>query len=305
MRGRGRLNKDLFSFYSTDIMNKSNKIVNWSKEEVQIIVSDYFDMMHNELQGRKYNKSEHRRKIIKLLNNRSHGSIERKHQNISAALIDVGLPYIQGYKPLRNFQKSQLPDAIQKQLGISPDFLSLIAKDVESSIDIPDVADILQSMVEPPFTKNPLTESIKETINPYSSQGVNYLAREANNRAIGNIGEKFALNYERARLMFIGKNKLANKIEQVSVTVGDHAGFDIHSYEKDGTDRFIEVKSTKYGKETPFFISANEVDFSKNYSDKYYLYRVFSLRQAPKLFHFKGPVQAYCNLKATQFIGRF
>lgn len=285
-------------------MAKYNKKVDWSKEEVEIIVSDYLDMMKIELLGRKYNKSEHRRKIIKLLNNRSHGSIERKHQNISAALIDIGLPYIQGYKPLRNFQKSQLPDAIQKQLDIAPDLLNLIAKDVESSIDIPDVEDILQSMVEPPASKNPSAESIKETITPYSPQAVNYLAREAKNKAIGNIGEQFALNYERARLMFIGKNKLANKIEQVSITVGDHAGFDIHSYEKGGTDRFIEVKSTKYGKETPFYITGNELDFSNKNSDKYYLYRVFSLRQAPKLFHFKGPVQKHCNLKATQFIGR-
>jgi hypothetical protein len=45
------------------MMNSKGK-VDWSKEEVEIIVSDYFDMMRSELLGEKYNKSEHRRRII-------------------------------------------------------------------------------------------------------------------------------------------------------------------------------------------------------------------------------------------------
>lgn len=262
-------------------------------------------MMRRELLGLKYNKSEHRRKIINLLTNRSHGSIERKHQNISAALIDLDLPYIQGYKPLRNFQKSLLPDVIQERISNEHELLELIAKDVESSVAIPKVDDILQSMVDPPISRRQTSNRVKEAISPCQPKRVNYLAREAKNSAIGNVGEQFALNYERARLISIDKNNLANQVEQVSVSIGDSAGFDIHSYEKDGTDRFIEVKSTKYGKQTPFFISANEVHFSESHSDKYYLYRVFSLRQFPKLFYLKGAVQKSCELEATQFMARF
>ena len=38
------------------------------------------------------------------LDRRTKGSIERKHQNISAVLHEVGCPFIGGYKPLGNYQ---------------------------------------------------------------------------------------------------------------------------------------------------------------------------------------------------------
>jgi hypothetical protein len=72
---------------------------NWSQSEVEAAVEDYFNMLRFELSGLKYNKSEHRRALIELLNNRSGGSVELKHQNISAVLIEMGIPYIDGYKP--------------------------------------------------------------------------------------------------------------------------------------------------------------------------------------------------------------
>jgi hypothetical protein len=50
-----------------------------------------------------HNKSAHRRALSGKLDGRSDGSIGRKHQ-ISAILIELGYPYIVGYKPLCNCQ---------------------------------------------------------------------------------------------------------------------------------------------------------------------------------------------------------
>jgi len=72
---------------------------NWSESEVEAAVADYFDMLRSELTGQKYNKTAHRRALMEQLNNRSDGSVELKHQNISAVLIEMGIPYIDGYKP--------------------------------------------------------------------------------------------------------------------------------------------------------------------------------------------------------------
>lgn len=47
------------------------------------------------------------------------------------------------------------------------------------------------------------------------------------------------------------------------------------SYDKEGNERYIEVKTTKGGFNNIFHISENEVEFSKQYQDKYYLYRVY------------------------------
>src|SRR5450759_754696 len=77
----------------------------WSHEEVEAIVANYFGMLDKELRGLEYNKTEYRRNLAKLLENRSDGSIERKHQNISAVLRDLDFPFINGYKPLGNYQE--------------------------------------------------------------------------------------------------------------------------------------------------------------------------------------------------------
>ncbi len=59
-------------------------MADWSDIEVELIIEDYFQMLQKELTGQEYNKTEHRNRLIKLLNNRSDGSVEFKHQNISA-----------------------------------------------------------------------------------------------------------------------------------------------------------------------------------------------------------------------------
>src|ERR1043166_6918502 len=76
----------------------------WSREEVEAVVADYLHMLTQELAGQIYNKTVHRKALQAHLGGRSNGSIERKHQNISAILIELGCPYITGYKPLSNYQ---------------------------------------------------------------------------------------------------------------------------------------------------------------------------------------------------------
>lgn len=78
--------------------------MDWSRLEVEAIVADYLQMLTLELAGQTYNKTVHRRKLQEKLQDRSDASIEFKHGNISAAMIDLGFPYIRGYKPRSNYQ---------------------------------------------------------------------------------------------------------------------------------------------------------------------------------------------------------
>jgi len=75
---------------------------NWSRLEVELIVSDYFQMLSDYLTGKPYKKSEHKNNLLPLLKNRSEASIEYKHHNISAVLINLGQIYLKGYVPLFN-----------------------------------------------------------------------------------------------------------------------------------------------------------------------------------------------------------
>lgn len=77
----------------------------WSVEELAVIMNGYFWLLNEERAGNKPNKSALRRKALPQLNGRSAGSYEMKMCNISAACAALGLPWVNGYKPLGHAQK--------------------------------------------------------------------------------------------------------------------------------------------------------------------------------------------------------
>ena len=88
----------------------------WDWLECEACVQDYFDMLGKELRNEPYNKTAHRNALMMKLRNRSRSSVERKHQNVSAILVELGFTYISGYKPLFNYQ-AQLRDAVLAHLA--------------------------------------------------------------------------------------------------------------------------------------------------------------------------------------------
>jgi len=275
--------------------------VAWSEAEVLAIVEDYFSMLALELKGIPYNKAQHNRELSQRLNNRSKGSIEMKHMNISAIMHELGMPAISGYKPFSNYQRNILPDAVLNHLVSNPALTVMVADDVKTSVQVPSVENILDLLEKPPvIEKSAKKESIREPSKPYSAR-TNYLELEAANKSLGDAGEQFAIHFERARLISLGEDSLADRIEHVAVTQGDSAGFDIHSFEANGTDRFIEVKTTKYGRYSPFFVSANELRFSEKHQDNYHLHRIFQFRKDPHLFSLAGSVKENFILSPTEY----
>ncbi|MDE0035961.1 MAG: DUF3883 domain-containing protein, partial [Gammaproteobacteria bacterium] len=106
-------------------------------------------------------------------------------------------------------------------------------------------------------------EPAEYVLSSCSPKPFDYVQQEAAKKSLGDAGETLIMVYERTRLQRAGKDHLARNVEQVSKTIGDHLGYDIRSYEESGRDRFVEVKTTRYGKRTPFYISAGEIRFSK------------------------------------------
>jgi hypothetical protein len=274
----------------------------WSREEVAATVAEYFAMLAAELSGVPYNKAAHRRALIKRLSGRSEQSVEFKHANISAVLIDLGFPYIAGYKPRSNYQ-GLLHDVVSERLVSDSQLLNVAAADADRPIVVPEVEDILGVLTTPPAMQprdqEPSRGSLQAT---RACISVNYLEREARNRSLGTAGELFVLNFERARLISLGKERLAEKVEHTSQTRGDGAGFDILSYEETGADRLIEVKTTKYGRETPFFVSRNELAVSESEASRYYFYRLFGFNVKPRLFTLAGAFSESCRLSPSSYL---
>jgi hypothetical protein len=273
----------------------------WSREEVEAAVADYFVMLGKDLRGEPYNKAEHNRELQNLLSDRTRGSVERKHQNISAVLIELGYPYIDGYKPLGNYQEL-LGHVVRDRLSAATGLQEVVAATVAAEVEgVPAITDILSIVVPPPVRD-------RDAARLYDRPGArgarpqrNYLEVEARNRSLGRAGEEVVVRFEHERLRRGGQHSLADRVEHVARTQGDGLGYDVRSFELDGRDRLIEVKTTRFGALTPFFASRNEVEVSEERRDDYQLYRLFSFRAQPQLFTLAGSLRSSCQLEPFSF----
>jgi hypothetical protein len=274
---------------------------NWSESEVDLILPVYFEMLKKDLINQSYNKSEYRRSLLPLLPSRSKGSIEFKNQNISAALMNLGLPYIKGYLPRQNYQQilnTRIIEYLEKNIE-----LEILFRDyADRNINLSNNLNFEKILVDPPKS-----EELKEPSSNYNRNPlkINYLEREQNNAKLGYLGEELMYNYEKWSLIEKGREDLANQIKWVAKDEGDGAGFDILSKTIKGDDKFIEVKTTKSGIKTPFFFSKNEFDFSNENATNYYLYRIFDFENHPKAFVKNGGLGNICQYSPISYKGYF
>ena len=278
----------------------------WSREEVIATVNEYMAMLRMEYAGQPYNKTEYRKALVKRLQGRSEGSVEFKHQNISAALDELGYFWIPGYKPRSNRQQL-LQEEVERWIRANPDFDQLASQAAEAMAVVPEHVDFDTLWVDPPEVSTAVAARVAEMAPAYDVRQPHrlirrdYAALEARNRSLGRTGELLALRYEQFRLSRLGHDRLADKVTHVSVTEGDGAGFDILSFEPDGRERFIEVKTTRFAKETPFFASGNEVDFANANASQFHLYRVFDFKRSPRLYGLAGSLQDRCHLDPVSY----
>ncbi len=277
-------------------MPKATVRLPWTKDEVEAIVADYFSMLAAELAGRQPNKAAHRRALLPLLQNRNESAVEFKHSNISAVLIELGFPYIAGYRPHYNYQEL-LYEVVRSRLATSSKLHELAASDAEAPVAPPITDGVLLALTDPPrHGKKVADKSVAQYL-----PDVNYLEREARNRALGLAGEELVIAFERARLHQADRGQLAVKIRHVSKEQGDYFGYDILSFEESGLERLIEVKTTKRGIDAPFFVTRNELRVSEERADIYHLYRVFDYRADPRLFTLNGALSTTCALEAVTY----
>lgn len=270
----------------------------WTAEEVELAVADYFEMLRLESSGNPYMKSDHNENLCLKLRTRSKSSIELKHQNISAVLDEMGLPYISGYKPRYNFQ-----DLLRQTVA------RFVQQNQSSLIFVMDSFDALIRPGEQKYSgalvSRPRVERIpvilKRTRLP---RKLDYAAREELNRALGSGGETWTVGFERERLTQEGRPDLAQKIDWISNRLGDGAGYDIMSYEASDIVRFIEVKTTNGGPLSPFIVTRNELEFSEETEDAFCLYRIFEFARSPKLFILRGAISEHLELQAVDYKAR-
>jgi hypothetical protein len=215
----------------------------WGDDELDAIIADYFAMLDDELNKRQYVKSHHSAALMERIG-RTHRSVEFKHQNVSAVLEELGMPWIPGYKPKRNYQNA-IFDAIDRYLSAHGD---LAVRAAEVVPDVPESQVFVETPLRREEAERPLgLERLLKKFDP--------VERDFRNRTLGKAGEAFVLDVERQKLAKAGRPDLARKIRWVSAEQSDGAGYDILSFDPTGQKRLIEVKTTNGAAKTPFFLT--------------------------------------------------
>lgn len=113
--------------------------------------------------------------------------------------------------------------------------------------------------------------SIPEKRKRRANANPDYDAENRDKKKLGDAGERLVLQWEKESLEQQGCGHLAQKV----IKVLDWEGYDILSYHPDGTEKYIEVKTTTGGANRPFVFTANEKSTMLEKADKYYLYRLY------------------------------
>lgn len=269
----------------------------WSDEQNDVIVADYFAMLRDDRAGRSYNKAALNR-AVQAKTGRQRGSIEYKHQNICAVLKALGEDWIPGYKPAFSFQSS-LVDAVISALDQAAVHLT----------EQPNVSPSLQEQSalwigpSPTLSNTPPPDELEQI--SAIARKFDVAGRDARNRALGIAGEQRVLAHERATLLAAGRTDLAERIRWVSHVDGDGAGYDILSFEPNGRDRLVEVKTTNGWERTPFHITRNELAVADDRRDYWTLVRLWNFNRDPRAFELRPPIQAHVSLIATSFQASF
>lgn len=152
-------------------------------------------------------------------------------------------------------------------------------------------------------------ESIPDTnfIEVSKSEGraykIDYVKKAKVNIATGKLGELIVLQYLKDQLTKKKKIELANQIVHISEN-DDSAGYDIKAYSETGEIMYIEVKTTTGAIDTPFEISRNEIRFSRDHSNNYFLYRIYDLNKSKHIARFyiiRGNMETQLNLQTITY----
>ncbi len=275
----------------------------WSEAEVRLVVADYFEMLESEMLGKAYKKSEHRKALIPQLSGRSDGSVEFKHQNVSGVLVELGMPYIEGYKPRGNYQ-AMLATEVEAFLDQRPGFLEQLATAPILNPVEPKViaAPNLDLVIEAPPVKIAAPSPSSKPWVSRKPRKIDFAERDAVNRRLGVLGEQFVLDLEKYRLLKAGRDDLAQKVLWASREIGDGLGFDIISFdETDDSERMLEVKATGQSKFSRFYVTSNEVRCSEDIPQQYQLFRVFDFARSPRLYILHGSLREHCQLEPVLY----
>ena len=204
-----------------------------------------------------------------------------------------------GYKLLENMRMfSEVKSSIN-------DFEEIMGDEIDNIEDILD-SKVLLEKVDAPERKRRKSKVLNKGISGPRNRDFDKKNKE--NKMTGDLGEKLVLDYEREKLRMQSISDVEDKVFLTSSKKDEYGNAypcDIISFDPStGNSVFIEVKTTRMGAETPFYISAEEVQFSIDNESNYKLYRVFNAlaNRNPQFYETRGKVEDNFLLEKERYI---
>ncbi|MHB9014130.1 MAG: protein NO VEIN domain-containing protein [Ignavibacteriaceae bacterium] len=150
----------------------------------------------------------------------------------------------------------------------------------------------------------PEPQSISNSNPSFKGQKNDFVKKQKESKKIGYEGELLVWKFENIRLKDVLKKDM--HIEHTSKEIGDGTGYDIKSFDEKGKEIFIEVKTTKSSqKGTAFYITKNEIIYSKTENKSYWLYRVYNFNpknKTGKVYRLNGDLTKILNLDPVNYL---
>lgn len=271
----------------------------WTDLENDAAVAEYFSMLSRELAGKTYNKAAQNRALQQRVEH-SRGSIEFLHRNISAVLKGLGEEWIAGYLPAFNYANA-LEVAVDRWIRNNPKWLHRPLR-VQGQLQLAEEAPLWFGAA-PTLATAPPPDELEQTSRV--ARKFDVAARDERNRALGRAGEARVFASERQVLTRAGRADLAEQVRWTSQVEGDGAGFDIESFQTDGSPRLLEVKTTRGWERTPFHMTKNELAVSQDRADHWRLVRLFDFERGVRAFELQPPLDRHVTLMPTEFRASF
>lgn len=143
-------------------------------------------------------------------------------------------------------------------------------------------------------------ENVPENKKSFKGFDIDFLKKTQEQIDLGDAGENLVKQEEIKYLNKLHLLDLACKVEIAK----DGEGYDVLSFDENGKEKFIEVKTTMAGEYTPFYLSDNEIEFMRIKKGQYSVYRIYNYDAANNFgecFEITGDVESQVLMKPSVY----
>lgn len=246
-----------------------------------MVAGAYFSMLKDVCKGELPEPETHLGPVKGLLHREPDYDFNKGLRQLSALAMSAGLPLLERYKP-QAIEDAKLEEAFHAFCQRFPDLLKKLSNRASAWLPEkwPHIDDSRLYWTSPPSAGLLPRHSAGVRVLPeYAFALRETVSPEWHKRAV-----EFAVEYEKVRLL---QNSQRQNIADIKIAERDGIGgegWDITSFEADGSPRRIAVKATRFSRFQPFALCGAELEAARDSGGTFHVYRLFDVMISPRFY---------------------